>query len=211
MDIQKDLIEYGKKMVAHGLTFNAGGNLSVRCDGGMIITPSGMDYELIESEDLCRYAEASGDFSGERVPSSEWQLHAAIYEKRRDIHAIVHTHSPYIGVLSTLREELPPIHYLIASAGVSRVPVAGYATYGTRELAQEAVSALGEMARAVILSNHGLIACGKSLEEAYSSARNLEFCAFLYIQALQTGKKPVLLTEGEMEEMFEKSKSYGQK
>ncbi|WP_322622713.1 class II aldolase/adducin family protein [Aedoeadaptatus coxii] len=212
MDIQKrqKLIQYGKKMVENNLTFSTGGNLSIRIDDrSFLITPSGMAYESLKERDLVVMTSEGEILKGDRKPSSEWHMHGAIYNARPEINVLIHTHSPYVSVVSSLGEDLPPISYLIASAGTRTVPLARYETFGTKELGEAAVEAMGDC-KAVMLANHGLIAGGDTLEQAFSLAQEIEFCAFMYVTALSTGKKINFIPDDKMDEVIEKFKGYGQ-
>lgn len=212
MDIQKrqKLIQYGKKMVENNLTFSTGGNLSIRIDDrSFLITPSGMAYESLKERDLVVMTSEGQILKGDRKPSSEWHMHGAIYNARPEIKVLIHTHSPYVSVVSSLGEELPPISYLIASAGTRTVPLARYETFGTKELGEAAVEAMGDC-KAVMLANHGLIAGGDTLAQAFSLAQEIEFCAFMYVTALSTGKKINFIPDDKMDEVIEKFKGYGQ-
>lgn len=212
MDIQKrqKLIQYGKKMVENNLTFSTGGNLSIRIDDrSFLITPSGMAYESLKERDLVVMTSEGEILKGDRKPSSEWHMHGAIYDARPEINVLIHTHSPYVSVVSSLGEELPPISYLIASAGTRTVPLARYETFGTKELGEAAVEAMGDC-KAVMLANHGLIAGGDTLAQAFSLAQEIEFCAFMYVTALSTGKKINFIPDDKMDEVIEKFKGYGQ-
>lgn len=212
MDIQKrqKLIQYGKKMVENNLTFSTGGNLSIRIDDrSFLITPSGMAYESLKERDLVVMTSEGEILKGDRKPSSEWHMHGAIYNARPEINVLIHTHSPYVSVVSSLGEDLPPISYLIASAGTRTVPLARYETFGTKELGEAAVEAMGDC-KAVMLANHGLIAGGDTLAQAFSLAQEIEFCAFMYVTALSTGKKINFIPDDKMDEVIEKFKGYGQ-
>lgn len=212
MDIQKrqKLIQYGKKMVENNLTFSTGGNLSIRIDDrSFLITPSGMAYESLKERDLVVMTSEGQILKGDRKPSSEWHMHGAIYDARPEINVLIHTHSPYVSVVSSLGEELPPISYLIASAGTRTVPLARYETFGTKELGEAAVEAMGNC-KAVMLANHGLIAGGDTLAQAFSLAQEIEFCAFMYVTALSTGKKINFIPDDKMDEVIEKFNGYGQ-
>lgn len=212
MDIQKrqKLIQYGKKMVENNLTFSTGGNLSIRIDDrSFLITPSGMAYESLKERDLVVMTSEGQILKGDRKPSSEWHMHGAIYNVRPEINVLIHTHSPYVSVVSSLGEELPSISYLIASAGTRTVPLARYETFGTKELGEVAVEAMGDC-KAVMLANHGLIAGGDTLAQAFSLAQEIEFCAFMYVTALSTGKKINYIPDDKMDEVIEKFKGYGQ-
>ncbi len=207
MDVRKEIIEYSKIMVEKNLTKGTAGNISVKYGEGFIITPSGMDYGSLRLEDLVYLSRDGEVLEGNRKPSSEYNLHGVIY-KNREVGAVVHTHSPYISAFSALRMDLPPIHYVIGVSGSSHVKCAEYATYGTMELAENALRSLGE-SKAVILANHGLVTVGKDLKESMNIAEDLEFVAQLYLLTLN--KNPVLLSEEEMEEVLKKFKNHGQK
>ena len=152
------LVEYGKKLVNAGLTKGTGGNLSLfdRERGLMAITPSGIDFFDIRESDIVVMDSGGEVVEGSRTPSSEWQMHLETYLARPDIDAVIHAHTMYATVLACLREPLPATHYMVAVAGVD-VPVAEYATYGTPELAHNAVKAM-KGRRAVLLANHGILA-----------------------------------------------------
>lgn len=197
-------------MVENNLTFSTGGNLSIRIDDrSFLITPSGMAYESLKERDLVVMTSEGEILKGDRKPSSEWHMHGAIYDARPEINVLIHTHSPYVSVVSSLGEDLPPISYLIASAGTRTVPLARYETFGTKELGEAAVEAMGDC-KAVMLANHGLIAGGDTLAQAFSLAQEIEFCAFMYVTALSTGKKIIFIPDDKMDEVIEKFKGYGQ-
>ena len=145
---------------------------------------------------------------GSRKPSSEWDLHRIFYQNRKDLNAIVHTHSVYCTVLATNREGLPASSYLVAFAGKD-VRCADYASFGTPELAKLAYEGMVDR-NAVLLANHGLVTGGSDLLHAFQVAEQIEFCAEVYVKARSIGK-PVILPEDEMERMIERFGDYGQK
>ena len=121
---REEIIDYALKLSRAGLNVNSSGNLSVRFDSpegkGFLITPTGLPYDETEPEDLVRILFTdNGCYKavGSRQPSSEWNLHAFLYQTRPDINAVVHTHSPYATMLSCLDEAIPPFHYMVAAVG----------------------------------------------------------------------------------------------
>jgi L-fuculose-phosphate aldolase len=205
---RREIVRYGNRMVASGLTSGTGGNLSVRnTEEDMVaVSPSGVPYDLVTPEQV-----AVVNFRGERVegeekPSSEFRFHLAIYEKRRDVRAVVHTHSPYATTMACLHWEIPAVHYMVGVAG-KRVPVAPYATFGTEELAENLVDTLAGY-NATLLANHGLVAVGRDLPAAFAVAEEIEFVARIYYQTRCVGLPPII-PETEMERVLEKFKSYG--
>jgi len=123
------IVEYGKKLIAAGLTRGTGGNISVLDEKSklMAISPSGMDYFETKPEDVVVMDLNGKIVDGFRKPSSEWRMHLIFYQKREDVGAVVHTHSMFATTLATLHWEVPPASYLIAYAG-KKVPCAPYAT-----------------------------------------------------------------------------------
>ncbi len=206
---RESIVEYGKKLVTSNLTKGTGGNLSVfnREKGLFAISPSGIDYFKIKVEDVVVMDLEGNKVDGDRVPSSEYEMHRIFYANREDIDALIHTHTMYATTLACLNWELPPVHYMVALAGLN-VRCAKYATYGTRELAENAFEAMKDR-KAVLLANHGLLAGADTLANAFNITEEIEYCAELYYRAKSIGE-PVILPEEEMVLMMEKFKTYGQ-
>lgn len=204
------LVEYGQKLITSGLTSGTGGNLSIfsREEKLMAITPTGMDYFKTKVEDIVVMNLKGEIVDGNRMPSSEYEMHKIFYENREDINAIIHTHTVYATTLACLNWDLPPVHYLVALAG-HNVRCAKYATYGTKELAENALEAMKDR-RAVILANHGLLAGANDLLNAFNIAEEIEYCSEIYCRVKSIGD-PVILQKEEMDLMVEKFKTYGQK
>ncbi len=135
---REQIVHYGKKLVTSGLTKGTGGNLSIFNEekGLIAISPSGIDYFEIEPQDVVVLNMDGEQVDGDKNPSSEFEMHRIIYERRDDIHAVIHTHTIYATTLACLNWSLPPVHYMVALAGLD-VRCAKYATYGTKELAEK--------------------------------------------------------------------------
>jgi len=207
---REELIEFGKRLVETNLTKGTGGNLSVydRKNGYIAMTPSGIDFFDIKKSDIVILDINGKIVEGEKVPSSEWQMHLKLYQERTDIDAVIHAHTTYSTVLSCLREPLPATHYMIAVAGRD-VRVAQYATYGSTELAENAFEAMKDR-KAVFLANHGLLAGSCDLLNAFNVIEEIEYCSKIYCLARSIGD-PVILPEEEMTLMADKFKTYGQR
>lgn len=204
------IVEYGKKLITSGLTKGTGGNLSVydREKKLMAITPTGIDYFRIKPEDVVILTVDGEKVDGDKKPSSELEMHRVFYERRTDIDAIIHTHTIYATTLACLNMSLPPVHYLVALAGLD-VRCAKYATYGTKELAENAFDAMKDR-KAVILANHGLLAGANDLLNAFNITEEIEYCSEIYYKTVCAGK-PVILSEEEMKLMLVKFQTYGQR
>lgn len=126
---------------------------------------------------------------------------------REDINAVIHAHTTYATVFAVLNEDLPASHYMLAVAG-KNVRCASYASYGTPELAENAFEAMVNR-KAALLANHGIIAGGAHLGEAFNIIREVEYCAKIHIMARALGD-PRLIPDEEMANMHERFKSYGQ-
>ena len=210
LEEKKELVEYGKKMSAEGLSSGTSGNLSIylKEEKVVLITPSGIGYFDTEAEDIVVMDLDGNIVEGSRKPSSEWHLHTLFYKNKPEAGAVVHTHSKYCTTLSTLRMPIKAVHYVIADAGTDEVPCAPYRRYGTEELAKVAVETAGE-SNAVLLANHGIVVCGKNLKSAYGLAKGMEYVAEIQVTAMSVGE-PVVLTKEEMDEVLEGFKTYGQ-
>ncbi len=208
MKKERELVaEYGKKLIKCNLTTGSGGNISIfnREEELIAISPSGVDYFEIKPEDVVIVNLDGKIIDGHLKPSSELDMHLIFYKNREDANAIVHTHSKYATAISCMGWNLEPVHYLIGLAGYD-VKCAEYATYGTMELGENALKALGDR-NAVLLGNHGLIALGTGLERAFSTAEHLEFVAELNYLTKTLGQ-PKLLTQANMDEVMKKFNTY---
>jgi len=191
-----------------GLAQGTSGNLSVRTNDAMLITPSAVPYEAMDPDDLV-LMELDGvvrSAPAGRLPSTEWRMHAGILRARPDVTAIVHAHPPWATALSCLRRDIPPFHYMVAMAGGDVIRCGAYATFGTQELADSALAALDHR-HACLLANHGIVACGESVDAALELAVEVEVLAGQYVRALSIGD-PVILTAEEMERVLERFATY---
>jgi len=202
----EDIVAHAQSIGASGLGVGTAGNISARCDGGFLITPSGVPYEKLTA-DMIVYVGENGTPEGDLSPSSEWRFHHDIYASRPDAAAIMHCHSTHATALACLRRGIPAFHYMVAVAGGVDIRCGEYALFGTQALSDAAVEAL-EGRKACLLANHGQIAIGRSVEAAFGLAQEVEELAQQYAVALQVGE-PVLLSAEEMAEVLEKFKAYG--
>jgi L-fuculose-phosphate aldolase len=199
------IIATARKMNALGINRGKSGNVSARIDGGFLITPSALPYDETKPEDVVA-VDFEGNATGRRRPSSEWRFHRDIYAARAECAAIVHSHSPFATALACLDRGIPAFHYMVAVAGGSDIRCAAYATFGTQTLSDHAVAAL-EGRNACLLSHHGMIALGVSLESALALAVEVETLAEMYCRALSLGD-PALLGEVEMRAVVDKFAAY---
>jgi L-fuculose-phosphate aldolase len=205
-ELRSEMVLITKRLDELGLNRGTSGNLSARFGEGMLITPSGMGAEGLSEDDIV-FVHMDGTARGRWQPSSEWLFHRDILAQRADAGAIVHTHSIAATALACLRKDIPPFHYMIALMGGDNIRCAKYATFGTRELSDNALIALHGR-KACLLSNHGMIAVGKDLEDAFRITVEVETLSEMYLRTLQAGE-PVLLTAGEFLEAQQRFATYG--
>jgi L-fuculose-phosphate aldolase len=201
--LREEIVAVAQAIDKAGFCPSKSGNVSARFEGGLLITPSGLPYARTKPEDLIHLSLDGAVRSGERKPSSEWPFHIEIYNARPDAQAIVHTHSPRATALSCARRGIPAFHYMIALCGGADVRCADYATFGSPELAANAVRAL-EGRKAVLLANHGVILAG-----AHTIVAEVENLAGQYLDLLASGLQPVILDEAEMARVSAKFAGYG--
>jgi len=194
-----------------GLVVGTSGNVSARTpDGNVLVTPSGLDYWAMVPEDVVLVDLGGAVIEGSFEPSVEWPMHTGIYRARPETGGIVHTHARYSTTLACLNREIPPSTTCSPCSRTSAgYPFARYATYGTEELARNAADVLGDSHKACLLSNHGTIAVGGTVGEAYSRTELLEEMAEIYHHAAVAGE-PVVLTAEQMAEVVAKIHDYGQ-
>lgn len=204
--LRADLVHMTQRLDRLGLNRGASGNLSVRCGEGFLITPSGFGAEGLGVEDIV-WVDFAGNAQGRWHPSSEWLFHRDLYVARREFNAVVHTHSLAATSLACLRRDIPAFHYMIALIGGDNIRCAAYATFGTQQLSQAALIAM-QGRKACLLANHGQLAAGHSLADAYKIALEVETLSEMYLKALSVGE-PVLLSDVEFSEAQAKFADYG--
>ncbi|MEM7271786.1 MAG: class II aldolase/adducin family protein [Actinomycetota bacterium] len=217
-----DLIATARAMNERGVNHGTSGNVSVRIDGGMLITPSGVDYDRLRPVDVIAMdVDASWRPVGDRLgavgavgaeasasglrPSSEWRFHLDILNARDEVGAVVHAHPTAATALSAHGRGIGPFHYMVGVAGGHDIRCADYATFGTPELSANALAALADR-RACLLAHHGILALGSNLAAALALAVEVEVLAAQYLAALAIGEPPELTAE-QMDEVLAKMAS----
>jgi L-fuculose-phosphate aldolase len=197
-----------RELTRRGLTHGTSGNVSVRYDARQFfVSPSGMDYEVLQADDV-PLMDLDGRWFGRRRPSSEWRFHRDIFNSRHDVGAIVHTHSPQATALACTGRGIPAFHYMVAVAGGHNIRCAPYHAFGTQELSDAALAALKDRT-ACLLANHGVIATGADLPAAIALAGEVENLALQYCATLSLGQVRIL-DDAEMCRVVEKFRTYGQ-
>lgn len=208
MRLRDQLVSTAKQMSNLGLTPGMSGNVSVRSPAGFLVTPSGMPYPELTADDAVEVKFDGTVRPGQKTPSTEWRLHRDILGARQDIQAIVHTHSMFSTTISMLRRSIPAVHYMVVLSGGDEIPCAEYATFGSEQLALNAVTAL-RGGDACLLANHGMVALGSSLASALRLAAEVETLAAQYWHAASIGS-PHVLDGNELKKVKDRFAEYGQ-
>ena len=196
------------KLNTLGLNHGATGNCSIRKEEGFLISPSGISNDSLKSEHIVSMKMDGTLVNPKKLqPSSEWRFHRDIFTSRKDVNAVVHTHSVYASALSVLGAAIPQFHYMIAVTGGKEIPCAQYAMFGTQELSDNILKSLGKQ-KACLMSNHGLITVGNDLKEAVDIAEEVEHLSKMYVVA-NMPRKPHLLSDEEMDDVLKRFQSYG--
>ena len=205
-----EVIKYSKKLNSTNLSALRSGNISIRTKvkgvDGFYITPSGMRYSTLKTNDIV-FVSLNGRFDKKKgKPSSEWRFHQDIYVNKKEAKAIVHAHSTCATAVSAHQKSIPAFHYMVAVAGGEDIKCSKYATFGTRNLSKNILLALKNRS-ACLISNHGQIVFSESLDKAFELAQEIENICHQYINALRIGI-PKILSKKEMKIVLGKFKNY---
>jgi L-ribulose-5-phosphate 4-epimerase len=199
-NLRKECIEVGLKLLREGLVTGTMGNMSARDkeSGLFTIKPAGIEYPDISLEDMVVMDLEGKIVEGKLKPSTEWPMHLLVYQERPDIHAIIHTHSPFATSFAVVGKGIPPLNGEAAAMG-GTIECARFEPGGTRELGKAALESLGTR-DAVILRNHGMLAVGPTMKRAMYAASITENSARLYIYGKIIGE-PVSLPQKLVDEI----------
>ena len=205
-NLKEEVIKFAKKLNTTNLSPLRSGNISVRAKvnnfNGFLVTPSGKKYETLKTDEIV-FVSLNGEYDNNgQIPSSEWRFHQDIYLNKESAKAIVHAHSPHATAVSAHGKPIPAFHYMIALAGGDDIKCAEYATFGTTELSKNILTAL-EKRKACLMSNHGQVAFGTNLKQAFELAQEVENICHQYIIALKIGN-PKILSKTEMSKILDK-------
>jgi L-fuculose-phosphate aldolase len=206
--LREAIVAECRAMNASGLNLGVAGNISVRLGHRMLITPSGVSYEVMRPEMIAAMP-IDGEYGawlGPMKPSTEWRFHLDIMRARPDIGAVMHFHPPYGCALAMLHKPILAAHYMIALFGGPIIECTKYAPYGTKELSELAIAGLGDR-HAVLLGNHGALTTAGTLAGAARRAVELENLARMYYLAIAAGR-PAILSDDEVARVSERLKSY---
>lgn len=185
------IVETAQELVRKGYLMATGGNLSLRIPGqeGFAITPSNYDYLKMTPDDVCVLDYDLNPLEGQLSPSVESSMHAAVYQVRRDVNAIVHTHQVYTSTLTLIKAPIPALFDEQARFLGRRVDIIPYAPSGTSFLKNTVAKHVKNHNNAFMLQNHGALVFGHDMERAVHNVEILEKCAQAYLLAICTERK----------------------
>lgn len=193
---KKLIVDTGRELYKQNLTIGTWGNISfLDPDTDLVyIKPSGMEYNEVETKDIVVLDKKGKIVEGTKKPSIETPMHLAIYNARDDVGAIIHYHPIYSSVLAVTGLSLPGISEDFVQLVGNKVVCAKYGLPGSKELAKNAVIALGER-KAVFLLNHGTLCVGRDMKEAMKVCSVVEKTAHIYILSKSVGKCRIIPEE----------------
>jgi L-fuculose-phosphate aldolase len=197
--VREQVAAAARSLAEQGLLVGTAGNVSAREGDRVAVTGTGVVLGACRPDDVTVVGLDGGVLEGDRVPTSELELHLGVYADT-GADAVVHTHAPYSTALACVLDELPVIHYQQLLLG-GAVRVAPYATFGTPELAAGVRAALVGR-QAALMASHGSVAVGTSLDQAVEHAVLLEWLATLHHRASALGT-PHVLTDAEQAAVIE--------
>ena len=206
-NLREELLYTARKLVELNLNRGTSGNLSVRYGNGFLVTPSGVTVDVMSPE-MMVLLDRDGNTQSDIKPTSEWHIHKTILNNRSDVNAVIHTHSMFATTLACLHMEVPPFHYMIAVTGSDTISCTPYALFGSKELSDNVLKTIGN-GKACLLANHGMVALGRDLKDALAVTQEVENLCEQYWRILQIDK-PKILSSGQMKDVFERFKTYGQ-
>lgn len=203
---RRDVVETCLFMQNNGLIVGTAGNVSIRVDDKVAISPSGVPYETMTAEDVVVFSMDGERVDGILEPSSELPLHLSVYRETA-AKAITHNHAPASTALGLVVDEIPPSHYYSAMLG-GIIRVAPYAEFGTDELARNVTDALKGRSGA-LMKNHGAITIGLTVKKAAGLLPILEYVCEIHLRAMATGAPIALLSPEQMADAKAAIADYG--
>ena len=205
---KKDIVEYSRLFITKGFSPIRSGNISVRHKtdnlNGFFISPSGKKNDELKVDDIV-FVAMNGKVEGNKKPSSEWKIHLDLY-KHTNCNSIVHSHSKFAVICSCLFTKIPSFHYMIALTGSKAIKVSKYSNFGTQKLSNNIIKAIGK-SKSCLISNHGQISIGNTLESTFELAEEVELlCEYYYYCRLH--KIPKNISKKDMDQVLIKIDNY---
>ena len=193
--IRENMIECGRRLYNKGFVAANDGNISVKLNNHEILTtPTGRSKGFLHADELVTLDLGGNVITGGSKPSTEIQMHLAVYDERPDVRSVVHAHPPYATGFATAN--IPMADCVLAEivTTLGSIPIAPYATPSTTELA-DSIRKYIRQADACLLANHGVVTCGKDVFDAYYKMERVEHYAHILFVAKMLGGERILGSE----------------
>ena len=207
--LRQDLIDTARKMEQYNLIRMSGGNVALRVEDMILVTPTAMAYDTMIPEDIVVVDCEGRVIEGKRKPTSDLKAILYILNHMPEVNAVIHTHQAKAVALSLITDKLPLISTTMVDEVKDEVNVAPFTISSDEGMGIQTVE-YATRALCVILKNHGIMAFGKDLEQALSAAIYLEESCEVYMSALATGKDITVLTKEQAEAEDAPRGYYGQ-
>jgi L-fuculose-phosphate aldolase len=187
--LRMQVVDGAKAIFNKGLVEAGEGNVSVRNGKKeeLFITPSFNQYTTLKKDEVVHLSFDGTPLSTGKLPSTEVKMHVAIYKSRPKVQSVIHTHSTFASMFSTTRKKIPIIMEEMYIFLGGTIDISDFGEAHGEEVGQVALKALGTK-NAALLANHGVIVCGKSIDQAVKFAELVEKLAKIYWGALQIGE-----------------------
>jgi L-fuculose-phosphate aldolase len=204
---KQQIVEIGQWIYQKGFVSAYDGNVSYREGNEVLMTPRGLCKGRMSIEDIVKTDLRGNQLAGTRQPSGEISMHLEVYNNRPDINAVVHAHPVYATAFAVAGMSInrPILSEVVLSLGC--IPLAEYATPTTPELAAVLRDYIPHY-NAILLANHGAIAYGETLLQAYYRMEILEHTAQIATVTRILGRETVISNE-KLDELFAVREKYG--
>jgi L-fuculose-phosphate aldolase len=206
--IKEQICEIGRRIWIKGFCGGNEGNHSVRLGKDrFLVTPTGISKGFMKPDDVCLVDAKGNHIAGKRKRSSEFLMHAAIYQAREDVNAVVHSHPPHATAFAVAGVDLPTCIHPEAEVFLGPVKTAKYVTPGDQRLA-ESIMPFVKDSNTVLLGNHGVVCFDASLEQAYYKLEIVDAYARILLLARQLGSVRTL-SQSDMTELIQLKERFG--
>ncbi|MEA4811598.1 MAG: class II aldolase/adducin family protein [Anaerolineaceae bacterium] len=191
LEYRQEIVETARELVKRGYLSSTGGNISIRFKGEnkLAITPSDFDYNLMMPQDICIMSLETDAIETPHKPSVETSLHAAIYQVRPDVQAIIHTHQVFPSALALLNKPIPALFDEQVRFLGRSVKVIPYMPSGTPLLKNIVRKNVQDQNNAYMMANHGALIFGDTMLRAFHNVSVLEKCSIAYLLGILSGEK----------------------
>lgn len=207
--LKEEICEIGRRVYNKGFAAANDGNISIRVgENEVLCSPTMICKGFMTPDDICAVDMQGNQIAGKRKRTSEILLHLEIMRNRPDVKACVHCHPPHATAFAVAREPIPQCILPEIEVFMGEVPLAPYETPGGQKFA-ETVTPFLKSTNTIILTNHGTVSFGKTLEEAYWKTEILDAYCRILILTKQLGKDVSYLNERESRELLDLKKKLG--